>query len=102
MTRHSKQLPSKLLEAGKEAQEPKSYQSEVDVLFTGDDAAVIGLIAASPGVELIKRYVYPSGSWKAEDGKVIDGSRAVSEQVHEVLLCWVGLSQEYFTQCLTF
>ncbi|KAI0801847.1 hypothetical protein BC629DRAFT_142915 [Irpex lacteus] len=64
MIRHSKRLPSKLLEA------------------------VIGAIAASPGVELIKRYVYPSGSWKAEDGKVIDGSRAVSEQVHEVLLCW--------------
>lgn len=99
MLRHSEKLPCELLRTRKEAQEPESYKSELDTLFTGDDTAVIDDIAAAPGVELIKRYVYPSGSWKAANGKVVDGSRAVSEQVHEVLLGWVGLAQEYLTRC---
>ncbi len=71
--------------------EQEPYQAELDTLFTGSDNEVVAVIGLAPGVELIKRYVYPYGSWKAEDGQLVTASRARSEQVHEVLLSWVGM-----------
>ena len=70
----------------------EDYEKGLKALFTGTLSKLCTDVNLMAGLELIKQYIYPLGTWELElkGDKMVNHTTAQRRHVHKILLDWVS------------